>query len=399
VASSAQLAIKTDLSVQDLLNMARDKSVKGRTALAGVVSELFFESRQKYGPREIELMTDILGQLIRDVEMSVRHALAEKFATRTDAPHDLLLTLANDEIKVAHPILMQSPVLRDEELIEIISHRSAEHQLAISLRQSISSRVTDALIAAGNEGVIKTLLENENAEVSQSTMNYLVEQSRRIDSYQKPLLDRKDLTPELAKRMYWWVSAALREHILQHYDVDEASLDGTIEETVRDIIADSRNAAQKTSKTAGELVEHLNKSGALSPKFLIQVLREGEIPLFEAMFSKVTGLSAAFTKRVLYEPGGLGLAVACRAVNIDKPDFASIFLLSRQGRPGDKTVDPRELTKALSVYDVLDLNATRSVLSRWRLDADYQTAIRELQPKLARSTAGAAVINQHLPTN
>jgi uncharacterized protein (DUF2336 family) len=399
VASNAQLAINAELSVQDLLNMARDKSVKGRTALAGVVSELFFESRQKYGPREIELMTDILGQLIRDVEMSVRRALAEKIATRKDAPRDLLLILANDEIKVAHPILMQSPVLKDEELIEIISHRTAEHQLAIALRQSVSARVSDALVAAGNEGVIKTLLENENAEVSQSTMNYLVEQSRRIDGYQKPLLDRKDLTPELAKRMYWWVSAALREHILQNYDVDESALDGTIEETVKDIIAETRTAAQKKTKNAYELVEHLHKTNALSPKFLIQVLREGEIPLFEAMFAKVTGLSAAFTKRVLYEPGGLGLAVACRATNIDKPDFASIFLLSRQGRPGDKTVDPRELTKALSVYDVLDLNATKTVLARWRLEADYQKAIRDLQPKLAASKAGAAVINQHLPNH
>jgi hypothetical protein len=73
--------------------------------------------------------------------------------------------------------------------------------------------------------------------------------------------------------------------------------------------------------------------------------------------------------------------------------------LSRQGRPGDKTVDPRELTKALSVYDVLDLNATKTVLARWRLEADYQKAIRDLQPKLATNTAGAAVIDQHLPTN
>ncbi|MGE5145498.1 MAG: DUF2336 domain-containing protein [Candidatus Eiseniibacteriota bacterium] len=379
--------------------MARDKSVKGRTALAGVVSELFFESRQKYSAREIELMTDILGQLIRDVEMSVRHALAEKFATRKDAPHDLLLTLANDEIKVAHPILMQSPVLKDEELIEIISHRTSEHQLAIALRQSVSARVSDALVAAGDEGVIKTLLENNDAEISQSTMDYLVEQSRRLDSFQKPLLDRKDLTPELAKRMYWWVSAALREHILQNYDIDEGALDGTIEETVKDIIAETRTAAQKQHRNAAELVEHLHKSNALTPKFLIQVLREGEIPLFEAMFSKVTGLSAAFTKRVLYEPGGLGLAVACRATNIDKPDFASIFLLSRQGRPGDKTVDPRELTKALSVYDVLDVNATKTVLARWRLEADYQKAIRDLHPRLATNSAGAAVINQHLPNH
>ena len=37
-------------------------------------------------------------------------------------------------------------------------------------------------------------------------MEYLVEQSKRVDTYQNPLLKRPDLEPDLAKRMYLWVS-------------------------------------------------------------------------------------------------------------------------------------------------------------------------------------------------
>ena len=36
-----------------------------------------------------------------------------------------------------------------------------------------------------------------------ATMAYPVEKSKRIDSYQNPLLHRPDLGPDLAKRMYW----------------------------------------------------------------------------------------------------------------------------------------------------------------------------------------------------
>ena len=50
-------------------------------------------------------MSDILRQLIHDVEMKVRRVLAELMASESDAPHDLIAALANDQIEVAHAIL------------------------------------------------------------------------------------------------------------------------------------------------------------------------------------------------------------------------------------------------------------------------------------------------------
>ena len=69
-------------------------------------------------------MTDILRRLIRDVEVTVRKALAGRLAGEASAPPDLIKPLANDEIEVAHSILLKSEVLQDIELIEIIEHRS-----------------------------------------------------------------------------------------------------------------------------------------------------------------------------------------------------------------------------------------------------------------------------------
>ena len=151
-----------------------------------------------------------MRQLIHDVEVSVRRALAERLSEQPLAPHELVIALANDEIEVAHPLLVNSDVLQDLELIEIIRNRTLEHQLAIGIRKSVSEEVTDALIATDSVDVIKTLLENHHAKISQRTMEYLVEQSQRVDTYQNPLLRRPDLDTTLAKRMYWWVSAALR---------------------------------------------------------------------------------------------------------------------------------------------------------------------------------------------
>lgn len=367
----------------ELLRLARDKSVAGRTALVSAVSDLYFEHPSGTGEREAALMTGILDRLIHDVEMSVRRALAVRLADRDDAPRDLVVTLANDRIEVAHPILSRSNVLDDEELIRIIEQRAAEHQLAIAMRRSITPTVSGALVGAENEGVIKTLLENENAEISQATMTYLVEQSRRVGAYQTPLLHREELGSVLAKRMYWWVSSALREHILQNFEIDEADLDDTLQQTVKEVVAESRRA-ERPGDGQSVLADHFHRNGAITPRLLIQVLREGEIPLLESLFAKFTGLNPALVKQVLYEPGGRGLAIACRAAGVEKSEFASIFLLSRQGRAGDKVVDPRELTTVLAFYDTLVQAGAAAVIARWRLNPDYLAAIRDLKDGLTK---------------
>ena len=72
--------------VQQLLELARDKSGAGRTRLVPIVGDLFFEENSVLSERERALMTDILRQLIHDVEMTVRKVLAERLADEPDAP-------------------------------------------------------------------------------------------------------------------------------------------------------------------------------------------------------------------------------------------------------------------------------------------------------------------------
>src|SRR5690606_28752200 len=104
----------------------------------------FFDEKGSINERERRLMTEILQQLIHDVEQSVRKALADRLAEEKDAPRELVTILANDEIDVAHKILRDSAVLQDLELIEIIQHRTFEHQLTIAMRNTVSEAVSDA---------------------------------------------------------------------------------------------------------------------------------------------------------------------------------------------------------------------------------------------------------------
>jgi uncharacterized protein (DUF2336 family) len=358
-----------------LFELARDKTVAGRRTLVATIGDLFFSQHDILSDRERALMTEILRQLIHDVEVSVRRALAERLSEQPLAPHELVIALANDEIEVAHPLLVNSDVLQDLELIEIIRNRTLEHQMAIGLRKAVSEDVSEALIATDSVDVIKTLLENHHAKISQRTMEYLVEQSQRVDTYQNPLLRRPDLDTTLAKRMYWWVSAALRSYILDRYEVDPGELDETMESTVKALTEGEGEFRPKAVELADELADRKE----ITPSLIVKTLREGEVALFAALFGKYTGIRLQLVQRMLFEPGGEGLAIACKGSGIDKSTFASIYVLTRKARGRDSVNHLADMAGILGLYDRIKEDAAGMLLKKWQRDPNFLRAIWQIE--------------------
>lgn len=377
--------VDPDTDLQELLKLAQEISTAGRRALHATVSDLFGEQEEVLTERERALMSDILGKLLHDVEMSLRRDLAERLSGKPDTPHDLTLILANPEIELARPILMESKVLHDPELIEVVQHRTLQHQLATAMRRLGSAEAADALVEAGSTDVIRTLLESKTARISEATMEFLVEESRRVDSYQEPLVRREDLSPALSRRLGLWVAAALRRYLLESLALEPAATEDALQAVVP--IFEARPVPEEDQVEAGQrrpgnaaqaLAAALAEENQIAPQQLIGVLRDGEVSLFEAIFARMTGLEAPRLQRVIYETSGRGFAIACRAIGIEKPVFASLFLLSRKGRPSEKLTDPQEVAQVMALYDRIDPKAAGVVVRLWQRPWDYQDAIDQV---------------------
>ncbi|MCZ6508950.1 MAG: DUF2336 domain-containing protein [Alphaproteobacteria bacterium] len=366
------------IDVETLMRLARDKSVGSRTKLADIIGDLFFGPSGTLTDAEQSIMTDILRQLVQDVETSVRKHLAIQLSNQADAPHDLVIALANDESEIAYPLLLNSRVLRDQDLVAIIHHRTLEHQLAVSMRDSVSPVVSAALVETGEETVMKRLLENHNAEIARDTMAHLVDQSRRIDSLQKPLVHRNDLPSDLAEKMYWWVSAALRSHIVENFDVDPIEIDSAMEISVNTAFA-SQDVEKSPMSATDRVAKHLAESGDPDGDLIIRLLRESEIALFERVLGHRTGLRRNLLQRLLYEPGGEGLAIVCRAINLDPDVFKEVLTFTRKARVGldDNNID--ECAYALVFYDQIEVDTAKAMLSHWRRNPDYLDLLRQLE--------------------
>ncbi len=377
-------------STDDLIALAQDKSSEGREALVATMADLFLEEGEVLSEKERAIMTDILRALILDVELTVRKQLAERLSTAGNVPNTLLTELANDEIEVAHPILLRSEVLKNAELIEIIRHRTMEHRLTIAMRESVAPEVTDALVEQGEGQVIERLLENPGAQISTGAMETIVELSETNERLHMPLIGRDDLAPDLAKRMLWWVSAALRKHIVTAFEIDPTTLDNEMERTVRALLNGEEGVSDIDPKVAEEYdVKHKQ----VDPEDLLRFLRRGEVSIFETMLAKKLGLRLELLRRLLFEPGGEGLAIACRAVEIPPKIFAAMYRLTREAKEKTKETEVGELTRATSFYLAIDADMAREVLTKWRRDPDYLWAIKQLS-RVAERTAEAMPAEQ-----
>lgn len=363
---------------KELLKLARDRSDQGRARLSTAVADIFSGSTDALSERERVLMLDILRDLIGSCERSVRLSISEKIAKMPDVPHDLAVELANDEADIAFPILSKCNVLKDTDLIEVIRNRTVQHQLAIAIRNPVGFDVSDAIVGAGSEEVITRLLSNEDSRISETTMEYLVGESERVKSYQDPILHRDDLDPALAQRMFLWVSAALRQHILEKYEIDETLVDDMLERSALEQFT-SIERHDQSSSTSAKLADVLAEEGQATPEMLLMVLECGEVTLFISMLQRLTGLRENLLSRFIAEPSGEGLVVIAHSIGTGKAQFVQIYTLCRKVHPPTSESFSTVLKRVLNLYSEITPETAQSIMSRWRRETGYLQAIREIE--------------------
>lgn len=175
--------------------------------------------------------------------------------------------------------------------------------------------------------MIVNLLENQTANISQATLELLVEQSKGVDAFQDPLLTREELREDLAKKMFIWVSATLRSHIVERYELSKEMIDELLEEVAREEI-DNTIAHRQSSDS--KLKTTLKNEGLVIPSMVVAALMDGEAALFLSLFSTLTNLNESLARRIIFEEGGEAMAIACKALDVPEMQVGLIYERTRK---------------------------------------------------------------------
>lgn len=352
------------LDTKQLFMLAQDKTEAGRCSLAQGISD-FFE--QKLTENERSLAGEILVNLIRQAELDLRQILAERLSTKENVPPDLIVYLANDELSVAEPVLLHSPVLSDIDLVFIVRSKPASYWQTIARRERITPVLADTLILTEDSTTVLNLIDNDKINLNKGSMKKLARVAMRNEALQQPLLSRPEIDSDVAIDLYMCVSQALRKDILGRFNINSADIERSLDHLVQEL-TDAAHGKKEATPEMIEIAKRFSERGEITSDLLIKTLRRGQMGFFIALLSERLSLEPMTIVRLVEKEGGKPLAIACKAMGVLKSEFASIFLLSRGVRSGDKIVDQRELAMALKCYDSVRPNDVQSILKSWAKD-------------------------------
>ena len=284
-------------------------------------------------PVEAEAAEAALTAMLDDPSARVRRALADALCRDPRSPDHIILSLVQDTADIAEIVLAASPVLLDEDLVDIAATSSSRLQVAIASRPWIAAPLAAALAEIGSLEACLTLSGNIGAEMTSSTMRRLAERHGCDARLRSALCDRHDCPIDVRQMLLGKVTEALGGLGLVRATITEDRL-STIMREARDK-ATVTMSAEASEGDIAVLAEHLLDSEQLTPALLLRALCTGNVRLFEQALVTLSGMPA---RRV--------------AAIVDDPHSRSFdALLHRAGLPASTH---RAFQAGLDVYHRLD---------------------------------------------
>jgi uncharacterized protein (DUF2336 family) len=210
----------TPIQADQLLCGDSDDSV--RCALAQKIGRLVPDLDQDAQEKLYAQAVELLERLANDHLPQVRRIVAEEIKHCRTVPRGLVRRLAHDvESVVCTPVLEYSPLLQDEDLIEIIAATTAEGALnAIARRDPVGDAVSDAIFATVDIPAVAALLANPNARIRAETLDQIVEQAESVRDWHAPLVMRAELSLRAVRRIAGFIGSALVEELVRRHGLE-----------------------------------------------------------------------------------------------------------------------------------------------------------------------------------
>jgi uncharacterized protein (DUF2336 family) len=337
---------------QPLLTLARSRDPGDRERLLARLVDICEASAGEMAPGATSEVEAVFLALVAEAERDIRARLAERLARADWAPPRLIETLANDDIEVARPVIAASPLLKDEALIRLITEATLAHQVEVAQRPRLSAAVVEAALDKAEPAVLTALAGNTTADITEPCMARMVEYAKTISSIGAPLSMHPRLSSELATALYLWVGQSLRRAIVDRFDVDVAALDASL----ADSMSDGRPRPKRNGPDASQikLVDKLAAAGQLKADYLLRVLKERQLGLFEAALAKLGGFRVEDIHRAVMSPDRPELlALALAAIGVDRSVFPTILEMVRgcnDGLPGGGSEGARRAASAFGPF-------------------------------------------------
>jgi uncharacterized protein (DUF2336 family) len=226
--------------------------------------------------------------LLDDPSPLVRGALSQVFASAQKAPPVVVHALASDQPDVALPLLARSPLLNDEDLVDLFAAGQPDAQIAIAGRVMLSRPLAAAIAEVGPAQACLALLENNDADIAPFSINRIVDRFGHLSPIRENLVGRADLPMAVRQALLAKLSQTLAGFVSARHWLGPEHAEYAAREACEK--ATLALAAETPYEEIGELMQHLRQSGQLTAGMILRALLSGNVVLFEEALTELSGM-------------------------------------------------------------------------------------------------------------
>lgn len=368
----------------------RTAAPAARAEGAAALARAYLHSRLAHDERCDAL--DVLTGLLDDPSPLVRRALADTFSAANDAPHHIVLALADDQASIAAVVLASSPILCDAELIDCAATAEPSAQVAVAGRSGLSAPVAAALAEIASPAALIALARNRTASVPHFSLRRMIERHGTDAALREALLTRPALPADVRLDLVAATTRALAAFVTGRSWMTSDRM-GRVAREEKDKAAIV--IAGTSVDGAGALVAHLRQAGHLTVGFAFRAILCGRIELFKATLCELSGVAPTRVESLVAHCESTGFAALYRKASLP-PDLLPAFRIAlRAVREGDWTAVPgaslsrRVIERVLTACDAInsgELDKLLVLLRRFEAEAAREEARMSNGPEIAPLT-------------
>lgn len=309
--------------------------------------------------KEIE---SFLVKMLDSTPEQLNRKISKEISSLDYIPLKIVRYLALKTISVAKPILMHSRVLTERDLLVIINIRGNQHRAAIATRKDVTFPISHKLVEKGNDNVIRTLIANLYAPISQDTFKLIGDKITMKGKLEEIITSRNDISANALK--YLLGKFNNQEH-LTLLKKSNNKLKSIITNKMEDLSADENCAPDDHSNNDEKLkklyeLRNTYSSQDATEQTLINAIKSDEHDTAICLFSILSELELEETLEVISNADARKLAIVSKAKNLKIGTLKTIL----NSKIWDPTLSRETVSDAIRTFKSLNQSIARGLLNK-----------------------------------
>ncbi len=257
------------------------------------------------GAADRHLVLAVFAIAVDDPVLEVRKNLASLMCRSAKAPAEIIATLACSPEEISLPVLKYSPVLTDDDLVNLVRGGSVICQCVIAARLVVSRRLGRAIIERGSSRACTVLVKNAGSKLQNADMMRLVKRHGSNSKIASALIARGMLPAVMSRQLMSNVSHSLRRLMVEKNWASprraRSITMGSLENGTLDL------SLRVSGSDLETLVGSLMEDGQLTPTLVLRSACAGYVRFAETALALMAKLPRRRVRAVLGGRGGFGL--------------------------------------------------------------------------------------------